>query len=346
MSGIEIVATDVLAALVAERGQLVTDGGTGTELFARGLSTGDAPERMNLDRPDVVEGLHRSYINAGADIVLTNTFGANRHRLALHDLEHSVIKINCSAASLARRVADRAGRKVLVAGSMGPAGKLLAPLGDLGPDDAADSFAEQARGLAEGGADVLWVETMSALDEAEAAILGARSVSELPIVVTMSFDTAGCTMMGVTGTHAGTRLAELGVAGVGANCGNNLADTEAALSQIRAAVSGVVVISKANAGIPRWHGTELTYEGSPEVMAAHAQRMRTQGVTVIGGCCGNTPEHIAAIRAVLDETIDVPDIAQNSGHTTAREESAQTATADRRANPRRTGRQRRRPTRP
>jgi len=299
---------DVLADLVAERGFLVADGGTGTELFARGLKAGDAPERMNLDMHEAVRGRHRSYADAGADIVLTNPFGANRHRLELHDLSDRVAEINSSAAAHARTVCDASGRRVLVAGSIGPSGELLKPLGALSPDDAAESFAEQARGLADGGVDVLWVETMSALEEAAAAVEGIRSVTELPFVVTMSFDTAGRTMMGVTGTLAGARLAELGAAGVGANCGNNLADTEAALAQILAAAPGIPVVAKANAGIPRWQGSELVYDGTHEAMAAHAHRMRSAGVDVIGGCCGNTPAHIAAIRGVLDGSIEVPEL--------------------------------------
>ncbi len=305
---IETLKRNVLAELVAERGHLVIDGGTGTELFARGLKPGDAPERMNLDQPEAVLGLHRSYLEVGADIVLTNTFGANRHRLRLHGLDARVAEINARAAAHARSAADGSGRRVLVAGSIGPTGELLAPLGTLSAEQAAESFAEQARGLAEGGADLAWVETMSALEEVETAVCGIGSVTDLPVVVTMSFDTAGRTMMGVTGSDAGSRLVELGAAGIGANCGNNLADTEAALAEIRAAAGGVPVVAKANAGIPRWEGSELVYDGTPEAMAAHAHRVRSAGVAVIGGCCGNTPAHIAAIRAVLDGAVEPPDI--------------------------------------
>lgn len=302
----------VLTGLIAERGVLMVDGATGTQLMAAGLAAGDAPERLNLDRPEAVHGLHRSYVDVGSDIVLTNTFGGNRHRLALHKLDDRVVEINREAARHARHVVDQIDRRVLVAGSLGPTGELLAPLGGLQAADAAAAFAEQARGLTEGGADVLWVETMSALEEVEAAIEGARRVSDLPIAVTMSFDTAGRTMMGVTGEAAATRLVEAGVAAIGANCGNNLADTEAALAEILAVAGDTPVISKANAGIPHWHGTELVYSGSPDVMAAHAHRVRTVGVSIIGGCCGNDPSHLAAIRGVLDGTLPIPDIAPES----------------------------------
>ncbi len=308
MDAIAPAAVSVLTELLAERGHLVVDGATGTELFARGLETGDAPERMNLQNADAVHGLHQAYVDAGSDIVLTNTFGGSRYRLALHGLDDQVVEINQKAAEHARYVADRHERRILVAGSIGPTGELLAPLGSLDPEDAADAFADQAKGLTEGGADLLWIETMSSLEEAEAAIEGARRVSDLPISVTMSFDTAGRTMMGVTGTMAGERFAALGVAAIGANCGNNLADTEAALAEIRAAAPGVLIISKANAGMPEWHGSELSYSGTPDVMAAHAHRIRSLGVQIVGGCCGNTPAHIAAIRGVLDGVVPPPEV--------------------------------------
>lgn len=308
MNTVAPAVSSVLTELLAERRHLVVDGATGTELFARGLEAGDAPERMNLDKPDAVHALHTAYVDAGSDIILTNTFGGTRYRLALHGLDARVVEINRRAAEHARYVVDNRDRRILVAGSMGPTGELLVPLGALEYHDAVDAFADQAQGLTEGGADLLWIETMSSLEEAEAAIEGARRSSDLPIAVTMSFDTAGRTMMGVSGTMAGERFSALGVAAIGANCGNNLADTEAALAEIRAAAPGIPVISKANAGIPEWHGAELSYSGSPDVMAAHAHRVQSDGVQIVGGCCGNTPAHIAAIRGVLDGTLAVPDV--------------------------------------
>ncbi len=294
--------------LIAERGCLLIDGAMGTELFRRGLGAGDPPELWNVEEPDRVAAVYQSYVDAGSDVFLTNSFGGTAFRLKLHRLDNRVVELNEAAARIGRKVADAADRTVLVAGSMGPTGELLEPMGSMTPSTCAAAFAEQAKGLAAGGADLLWIETMSHLDEVAAAVEGARSVSDLPITATLSFDTAGRTMMGVTGEQAVNRLAELGVAAVGANCGNNLGDTEAALAEMRAANPTIHLISKANAGMPEWRGTELHYSGSPEVMAAHAHRQREAGVQLIGGCCGSTPEHLALMRAVLDGTEPVPDV--------------------------------------
>ena len=298
----------VLEEYLAERGVLLIDGAMGTELFARGLASGGAPELWNVEHPDRVQAVHEDYIAAGSDIVLTNSFGGTGFRLKLHRLDDRVVELNKAAAAVARAAADAADHRVLVAGSMGPTGELLEPMGTMTPDTCAAAFAEQAEGLAAGGADVLWIETMSHLDEVKSAISGARSVSDLPICATLSFDTAGRTMMGVSGEAAVRQLAECGVAAVGANCGNNLADTEAALAEMRRADADVLLISKANAGMPEWHGTELHYSGSPEVRAAHAHRQREAGVQVIGACCGSSPEHLAMMRQVLDGEIEPPEV--------------------------------------
>ncbi|MFK8023086.1 MAG: betaine--homocysteine S-methyltransferase [Ilumatobacter sp.] len=298
----------ILDDLLAERGVLLIDGAMGTELFSRGLESGGAPEAWNVEHPDRVSSVHEAYIAAGSDIVLTNSFGGTGFRLKLHDLDDRVIELNEAAARSARAAADAADRRVIVAGSMGPTGELLEPMGSMTPETCAAAFAEQAKGLDAGGADVLWIETMSHLDEVAGAIEGARSVSNLPICATLSFDTAGRTMMGVTGVDAVTRLAELGVDAVGANCGNNLADTEAALAEMRAANPDIPLISKANAGMPEWVGAELHYSGSPDVMAAHAHRQRAAGIQIIGGCCGSAPEHLAMMRKVLDGIIEPPEV--------------------------------------
>lgn len=294
--------------LIAERGTLLIDGAMGTELFRRGLGSGDPPELWNVTEPGRVVDVHRAYIDAGSDVVLSNSFGGTAFRLKLHKLDARVIELNRAAAVVARTAADSADRTVLVAGSMGPSGELLEPMGTMTPATCFAAFAEQAQGLTEGGADLLWIETMSHLDEVAAAVEGARSVSDLPVAVTLSFDTAGRTMMGVTGREAVERLVPLGVAAIGANCGNNLADTEAAIAEMRSAHPDVLVISKANAGMPEWRGADLHYSGSPEVMAAHAHRQRAAGVQLIGGCCGSTPEHIAMMRAVLDGHLPVPEV--------------------------------------
>ena len=302
----------VLHDLLAARGTLLIDGAMGTELFARGLGSGDPPEMWNVDHPDRVTAVHAAYVNAGSDIVLTNSFGGTGFRLKLHKLDDRCIELNRAAAQVARTAADahfaETGRRVLVAGSMGPTGELLEPMGSMTPETCADAFREQAIGLDEGGADVLWIETMSHLDEVAAAVEGARSVSDLPVCATLSFDTAGRTMMGVSGEAAVSRLTELGVDAIGANCGNNLADTEAALHEMRAANPDVPLISKANAGMPEWHGTELHYSGDPEVMAAHAVRQREAGIQIIGACCGSSPKHLAMMRQVLDGNLPVPEV--------------------------------------
>ena len=281
----------------------------GTQLFAAGLTAGDPPEVWNVDHPDRIRAIHRSYLEAGSDVVLTNSFGGNRRRLKLHNLQDRVHELNAAAASNGRAAANETDRTVVVAGSMGPTGELIEPLGELSTDAAVEAFAEQATGLADGGADILWLETMSALSEVEAGVAGARASSDLPVVVTLSFDTAGRTMMGLTGEEAGARLSELGVAAIGANCGANLADTEAAVASIRSSCGDIPVVCKANAGIPAWKGDVLEYDATPEVMAAHAHRLQELGISLIGACCGSTPDHIAYIRGVLDGDLPVPDIA-------------------------------------
>jgi len=298
-----------LSDLVRRRGVLIADGAMGTELFARGLPAGEAPELWNLENPEAIVAIHNRYIGAGSDIVVTNSFGGTSYRLKLHGMQDRVAEISSAAARNGRMAADAAERSVLVAGSMGPTGELLDPLGTMTFDAATKAFAAQAGGLCDGGADLLWIETMSSLDEVEAAVTGANSVCDLPIVATLSFDTAGRTMMGVTGGEAAQRLNKLGVEAVGVNCGQNLADSEAALVAMRAAAPDGLLVSKANAGIPQWKGAELSYSGSPQVMGAHAARAREAGAQIIGGCCGTSPEHIALMADVLAGRVEAPDIA-------------------------------------
>ncbi len=297
-----------LHGLLADKSFLLVDGAMGTELFRRGLGSGDPPELWNVEEPERVKSVHRAYVDAGSDIFLTNSFGGTRYRLALHKADDRVIELNAAAARLGREVVEESGREVLVAGSMGPSGELLEPMGTMSIPACESAFAEQAQGLTEGGADLLWIETMSSLEELEAAATGARSVSDLPIIATMSFDTAGRTMMGVTGTSAAELALRLGIDGVGANCGNNLADTEAAITEMVAIAPDLIIVSKGNAGIPEWHGTELHYSGTPEVMAAYADRARELGVKLVGACCGSTPEHLAFMRDVLDGEEPVPEV--------------------------------------
>ena len=306
---------DVFARFLGAKGYVLADGAIGTQLFASGLTSGDSPELWNLQRPETVREVHRGHLRAGAEVVLTNSFGGNSFRLRLHDLDGRVAELNEAAARNARAAArdvcgthGEQGRTVLVAGSMGPTGELLAPLGSMTASACAEAFTTQAEALARGGADVLWLETMSDLAEVEAAVRGARAACDLPVAATMTFDTAGRTMMGTTATEMAERLGPLQLAALGANCGSNIADTEAAALEIHAALPEVAVISKPNAGIPVWTGSTFHYTAGPDVLAAHAHRAVQGGVRIVGACCGSTPEHIAAIAATLADEQPVPEI--------------------------------------
>jgi methionine synthase I (cobalamin-dependent) len=285
---------DKLLELIARRGTVLGDGAMGTMLHRAGLTDG-APERWNAERPDVVSSIYRAYVEAGSDFISTTTFGGTRNRLALDGLEARLVELNEAGARLAREAA----RDRLVAGSMGPTGELMEPLGLLTPDGARASFAEQARALKAGGVDFVLIETMSALEEVQAAVAGAGEAG-LPAVVTMSFDTHFRTMMGVKPVQALAAIAALGVRVIGANCGNGPAEIERVMTEMSQALpEGVVLMAKSNAGMPRWKDDRITYGGTPQVMADYARSMVALGVRVIGGCCGSTPEHIAAMRKAL-----------------------------------------------
>lgn len=297
---------------------VLLDGSMGTELFRRGLGPGQSPEQWNLDEPERIRQIHRDYVDAGCDLVLTNSFGGTVNRLALHGLDDRVHEVNSTAAGLAREVVEAAmsaspNRSMVVAGSMGPTGDLLEPLGGMSAEDCARAFADQARGLRDGGADVLWIETMSAIEEVEMAVAGARRACDLPVCATMSFDTAGHTMMGVSGSEAADRLSQLDLVAIGANCGNNLEDSERAVEAILRQRPEIDVIAKCNAGVPEWKEGRLAYDATPEIMASHAHRVRELGVRLIGGCCGSTPEHLSLMRQVLDGRAPNPDLPPLSG---------------------------------
>jgi methionine synthase I (cobalamin-dependent) len=288
---------DKLKDLLAHRRVILGDGAMGTMLHRAGLTIG-APEQWNVKRPDAVLSIHRAYVEAGSDFISTNTFGGTRNRLKLDELQDQVAELNEAGARLAREAAgDR-----LVAGSMGPTGELMDPLGLLTPDDALASFTEQAQALKAGGVDFALIETMSALEEVQAAVKGAQAAG-LPAVVTMSFDTNFHTMMGVKPVKALATIAGWGVGVVGANCGNGPAEIERIMTEMSGAShDGVALMAKSNAGMPRWKDDRITYGGTPEVMADYARRMVELGVRIIGGCCGSTPEHIAAMRKAIDGT--------------------------------------------
>ena len=283
-----------LQDLLALGRPLLADGATGTNYFKVGLESGEPPEFWITDHPDRVIGLHQQFVDAGADIILTNTFGCNRHRLKLHNAQARVHELAAGAARLARSVADAASRPVVVAGSVGPTGELFEPLGALTHDDAVDAFAEQIEGLKEGGADVAWIETMSAPEEMRAAAEAAIRVG-MPYVCTMSFDTAGRTMMGLAPNTLAAQFADLPVApvAIGANCGVGASDILVSVLEMAGAVNPIVC--KGNCGIPKFEGTTITYSGTPELMAKYARLAVDAGARIIGGCCGTSPEHLRAM---------------------------------------------------
>ena len=288
-----------------ETGQpVLLDGAMGTMLMDAGLVQGDPPEEWNVTHPDRIRTVHRAYIQAGSRVVLTNSFGGTRFRLEMHELQDRVHELNKAAAQNARVEADAAPNMVVVAGSMGPTGQLFEPMGTLTFEDAKTAFAEQAKGLAEGGVDIFWVETMSDLNEVKAAVEGARSVSDLPIVTTMSFDTHGHTMMGVSPVKAIETLGELDIIAIGANCGTGSDELEIAVKAMREAKPDAIIVAKANAGIPQVvAGGDIVYNGTPEVMAQYARNVRDLGVSMIGGCCGSSPKHIKAMAEALGSPV-------------------------------------------
>ena len=286
--------------LIDEHRTIVADGAMGTMLFANGLMFGDPPEVWNLTHPDVVRQIHRGYLEAGSQILMTNTFGGNRMRLSLHGLQGRVGELNQTAAILLRSEVDSAGGDALVAGDIGPSGAILAPTGTLDYDEAVDIFAEQAAALIAGGVDLIWIETMSDLLEIKAAIEGVRRVSPgIALITTMTFDTRGHTMMGVSPEHAVASLAAWGADAIGGNCGNGPDELITVMERMRAADPDVVLVAKSNAGMPELVDMRAVYRSDPDTMAAAALTMRDAGASVIGGCCGSTPEHLRAIAALV-----------------------------------------------
>lgn len=291
---------DKLTQFLSSHLFIVGDGAMGTMLQAAGLTTGGAPEEWNVTRPDVIKGVYQGYVDAGSQVITTNSFGGTRYRLGRENLQDHVREFNVAAASLAREVADAADHAVLVAGDIGPSGEIMAPLGTLEPADARSAFAEQAAALAEGGVDFFLIETMSALEEVEAAIEGIRSVSSLPIAATMTFDTRFRTMMGVKPAQALRQLYDWGIRAIGANCGNGPDEIERVIGEMVATKpADVYLIAQSNAGLPKYQDKKIHYDGTPEVMAGYALKMKALGISYIGACCGSTPAHIAAMKAAL-----------------------------------------------
>lgn len=281
----------------------LADGAMGTMLFASGLQFGDPPEIWNLTQPDVIRRIHRGYLDAGSRILLTNTFGGNRLRLSLHGNESRVAELNQMAALLLRAEVDAAATGALVAGDIGPSGSIMMPIGTLDFGEAVDVFAEQAAALVAGGVDLIWIETMSDLEEIHAAVTGIRQVApSIPLIATMTFDTRGHTMMGVTPERAVHALAEWGADAIGGNCGNGPDELIPVIAKMRAAERDVVLVGKSNAGMPELVDMKAVYRAAPETMAAYALDIREAGASIIGACCGSTPLHLEAMGRALGTT--------------------------------------------
>ncbi|WP_278922442.1 MULTISPECIES: betaine--homocysteine S-methyltransferase [Pseudophaeobacter] len=293
--------TTFFAKFLAEKDALLADGATGTNLFNMGLQSGDAPELWNTDEPKKIMALYQGAVDAGSDLFLTNSFGGTAARLKLHDAQRRVRELNRAAAELGREVADRSNRKIAVAGSVGPTGEIMIPVGELSHELAVEMFHEQAEALKEGGVDVLWLETISAPEEFRAAA-EAFALADMPWCGTMSFDTAGRTMMGVTSADLAQLVEDLPnpPLAFGANCGTGSSDILRTVLGFAAQGTERPIISKGNAGIPKYVEGHIHYDGTPALMSDYAVMARDAGAKIIGGCCGTMPEHLRHMREALD----------------------------------------------
>lgn len=280
---------------------LVADGATGSNLQKMGLKPGRPPEDLIIDNPDIIYQLEKSFVDAGSDIILTCTFGGTRMRMKDSKYQERAPEVNTRAAELARKAAESRNDGVMVAGSMGPVGALIKPYGPLNAEDVKATFAEQAKALAEGGVDLLIIETMFSFEETTAAFEGAKSVTDLPIVVSFSYDRGTRTMMGVKPKDVIKKYCEMGATLVGANCGTTLDNMEAVVKEYASTVPNFPLWVKPNAGVPHMdiQTEQGVYDMGPEDMATYARKYVELGAKVVGGCCGNTPEHVAAIAKAI-----------------------------------------------
>lgn len=297
--------SNLLSILLAEKGVLLADGATGSNLFEMGLQTGDAPELWNTEHPDRISAHYRSFVEAGSDLILTNTFGGTHYRLKLHRAADRVTELNQQGALLLKEEIIKSGRQIVIAGSMGPTGEILAPLGSVSHEQAVAAFKEQAKALKLGGIDVFWIETMSSREEASAAVEACSGLG-LPIVTTYSVDTNGRTMMGLSPadivTHSNKMDPDLFA--IGSNCGVGASELVAAIINFKSALKKEtlqpLLVAKANCGIPEYIDGKIVYSGTEEVMAEYATMAIDSGASIIGGCCGTTPKHVAAMRKAID----------------------------------------------
>ena len=305
--------TTVFSDFLNSRDWLLADGATGTNLFNMGLQSGDAPEMWNVEHPEKITRLYQMAVDAGSDLFLTNSFGGTAARLKLHGAEKRVRELSRVAAELGRNVADKTDRRVIVAGSVGPTGEIMAPMGALTHEIAVEMFHEQADGLKEGGADVLWLETISAPEEYRAAA-EAFKLADMPWCGTMSFDTAGRTMMGFTSADMAEMVEKLDPAPLayGANCGVGASDLMRTVLGFVTQGSERPIIAKGNAGIPKYVDGHIHYDGTPDLMAEYACLARDAGAKIIGGCCGTMPEHLSKMRDALETRPrgDIPTLEQ------------------------------------
>ena len=283
-----------------EKGILISDGAMGTMLQGKGLTDGGAPELWNVENPTAIEEVLEEYAAAGANLITTNTFGGTRGRLQMHGLEDRLFELNKAGAEIARKVADRH-PGCFVMGDVGPSGELMEPMGTMTLDEAKALFADQIKALVAGGVDAILIETMSDLQEVEAAVKAAKEVApELPIIVTFSFDTNLRTMMGVKPAVAVKTLAAEGVRIIGANCGRGVDEMRVIAKELtEARPDGVFIITQSNAGLPKLVGGDFIYDGTPEEMSKYAKDMKDLGVNIIGSCCGSTPAHTKAMATAI-----------------------------------------------
>lgn len=281
-----------------KEGVLLFDGGIGTQLQERGLKVGEPPDGWNLTHPDCVEEIHRNYVKAGAEFLTTNSFGGSPYKLQKTGLGERVYEINFQAAAIAKRAA---GEKAWVAGSIGPTGEFLEPLGTVPPIEMEEGFRLQIKGLIDGGSDLIIVETMTALEEIVLAVRAAKALCDLPVIGSMTFDPTKQgyrTMMGVDIPTAVKTLLDEGVDVVGSNCGNGMDDFISIVKEMRH-VTDAPILAEANAGLPELVGGKTVYRETPELMASKLPRLIDAGANIVGGCCGTTPAHIRKFREMI-----------------------------------------------